>query len=368
MSALTTEKLLATDWRQLEGDPFEDFLAAVFDALGYSVEKVGAKARGGQGDHGVDLLVSAHELRVAVQAKGWPAGGQVGVEAVRAVNAGRQYYGCTAGWVVTNSTFGPFARQEAAALRCRLVDRARMPALIQGQVLPPYPSQRECLCPCCGAALLAPTRPAGSPLRCPTCSRPFKAPAFALSPEGRFRRGQRLVQEGDLAAGYSLLRELCQTHPWYQPPLLFCAEAYLERGRFRSALELYRRAVRLGPCPPDVYGRAAESACESGDFAEAGRLLDLAEQHVRRRRFTAKMWISRARVAAQQGQKDAAILHLRRAVRSGETDPARYETDRLLTPLFLEKRFQRLVGRLRRRQQPRPTPGAAPARALTGPT
>ena len=41
----TIEQLLTSNWQLLEGTPFENFLAQVFDALGYWVEKKGAQTR-----------------------------------------------------------------------------------------------------------------------------------------------------------------------------------------------------------------------------------------------------------------------------------------------------------------------------------
>src|SRR5204863_7860543 len=109
MGTPTIEQLLTSNWQLLEGTPFENFLAQVFDALGYWVEKKGAQTRRTQGDHGVDLLISAGRSRLAIQAKGLPSGGQAGVDAVRAVHCAKQYYGCTACVVVTNSTFSSAA-------------------------------------------------------------------------------------------------------------------------------------------------------------------------------------------------------------------------------------------------------------------
>src|SRR5947209_435821 len=103
MTPLTrVDRLLASGWQKLEGTPFEQFLAQVFDSLGYAVTANGAQANRSLGDHGVDLLVSAGHSRYAVQAKGFPSGNQVGVDAVRAANSGKQYFGCKACLVVTN--------------------------------------------------------------------------------------------------------------------------------------------------------------------------------------------------------------------------------------------------------------------------
>ncbi|HEV3259728.1 MAG TPA: hypothetical protein VG013_22865 [Gemmataceae bacterium] len=95
------------------------------------------------------------------------------------------------------------------------------------------------------------------------------------------------------------------------------------------------------------YANAAHAACESGEFVEASRWLGLAEKEVGRPRFSSEMWVTCGRVAAQLGDSRAALMHLRRAVKAGATDPARYENDRLLLPLRRERGFQRLLNRLR---------------------
>jgi tetratricopeptide (TPR) repeat protein len=338
MGTPTIGQLLERNWQELAGTPFENFLAQVFDALGYSVVKTGAQTRRTQGDHGVDLLISSGRDRFAIQTKGQPSGSRVRVDAVRDVCSAVKYYKWKAGLdfkaslVVTNSTFNRFAVDEAKSQACRLVDRRRMPDLIQGKVLPLYPSQKH----------LSPAEVLGT----------------TLSPEERFRQGRQLVEEGDLAEGYALIKELCRTHPLFQAPLLFCAEKYLELGLFPNALKLYQKAIPLGGCDRILYARAAHSACEIRNFAEARRLLDLAEEHVRKSNFTPEMWITYARVAAQQAQSQEALQYLRNAIKAAtdsvqyEKDPLLvplYEKDRLLGPLFRERGFTRLMAQLRSR-------------------
>jgi tetratricopeptide (TPR) repeat protein len=175
-------------------------------------------------------------------------------------------------------------------------------------------------------------RLSGKSARCPSCSEGFVAPQITFSPEGRFQRGRQLVQQGDLEGGYALINQLCRTHPLFQSPLLFYAESFFQRGRFPEALKFYRKAIQLGRCDQIDYANAAHAACESREFVEARRLLGLAEKHVGRSHFTAEMRITSGRVAAQLGDTKVALQHLRRAVRAGATDPAKYENDRLLIP------------------------------------
>jgi hypothetical protein len=356
MSAPTIDHLLASDWQTLEGTPFENFLAQVFDALGYWVERKGAQTRRTQGDHGVDLLVSAGSSRIAVQAKGLPSGGQAGVDAVRAVHCAKQYYGCKACVAITNSTFSSAAKDEAARFACRLVDRHRLPYLIRGEVLPFYPAQGAARCPHCQKGMSFASRFCGAPTRCPSCSRGCVLPRITFSPAARFEQARQLLEAGDLASGYALINELCRTHPWYQGPPLLYATSFYQLRRFPEALKFYRKAIRLGDCDLLTYARAAHAACESGGFAEARRLLEVAESQFRKADFTAEVWITWGRVEAQQSNPTAALKHLRRAIRMGAADPARYENDLLLIPLREEQGFLRLLARLqkpdgRRREQ-----------------
>jgi hypothetical protein len=356
------DRLLASNWQELEGTAFENFLAQVFDALGYAVEKKGAHGQKRRGDHGVDLLVSAGRSRFAVQAKGYPSGGQVGVDAVRDVNAGKQYFRCDASLVVTNSTFSSSAKDEARSFRCRLVDKHRMPYLIRGQVLALYPGEGAAQCPHCRRVVSFSARLCGQVAQCPSCSGKFTVPWVTFSPEERFQLGRRLVDQGDLEEGYALINQLCRTHPRFQSPLLFYAETFFEALRFPEALKFYRKAMQLGSCRPMVYANAAHAACQNREFGEARRLLDLAEKDVGRSNFTAAMWVSRGRAAAQLGDGEAALKHLRFAVNAGETDPARYENDPLLNPLRRARGFEQLMNRLRRRKRADSGASSKPAR------
>src|SRR5262249_6844319 len=155
----------------------------------------------------------------------------------------------------------------------------------------------------------------------------------------------------DLEDGYALINQLRRTHPLFQSPLLFYAETFFGARRFLEALKFYRKAMQLGSCRPIVYANAAHAACQNREFVEALRLLDLAEEDVGRPNFTAAMWVSRARAAAQLADSGAALRHLDRAVKAGATDPAEYENDPLLILLRRERGFEKLMNRLRRRKQ-----------------
>jgi HJR/Mrr/RecB family endonuclease len=121
-------QLLHTDWRSLRGVPFEDFLANVFDELGYVVTKTKTT-----GDQGVDLILIGKGRKIAVQAKGYTEA--VGNKSVQEVFAGMTYYKCDACVTVTNSTFTKGAIDLAGSVNCRLIDSSKIPDLIQGHIL-----------------------------------------------------------------------------------------------------------------------------------------------------------------------------------------------------------------------------------------
>jgi hypothetical protein len=120
-------QLIHTDWRSMRGTAFEDFLARVFEALGYQVKRTKAS-----GDQGVDLIVTGNGRRIAVQAKGYSE--SVGNHAVMEIVAGMTFYQCDCCVVITNSHFTSGAVALARANKCRLIDGSQIPDLIEGRV------------------------------------------------------------------------------------------------------------------------------------------------------------------------------------------------------------------------------------------
>jgi hypothetical protein len=129
-------KLLHTDWRSLRGIPFEEFVASVFESLGYSVEMTKAS-----GDQGLDLIVTGHGWRLGVQCKGFVA--SVGNRSVQEAYTGKTFYRCSECMVVTNSAFTRGAIDVAGRVGCRLVDEAKIPALIKGAIVRPLSGTAE---------------------------------------------------------------------------------------------------------------------------------------------------------------------------------------------------------------------------------
>lgn len=121
------DQLAQRNWRAMRGPDFEQFMREVFKTLGYQVQVTGAS-----GDQGVDLIVTLHGRRIAIQLKGYL--NSVGNSAVQEAYAGMTYYGCHACVVITNSVFTSSAKELAARVGCALIDEEIMPALIMGQV------------------------------------------------------------------------------------------------------------------------------------------------------------------------------------------------------------------------------------------
>jgi restriction system protein len=79
--------------RTMGGPRFEFLVADLFRAMGHRVTMLG-----GPGDQGVDLVVSYHGERVAVQCKNYKRA--VGNKPVQEVFAGARHHGCQQAWVV----------------------------------------------------------------------------------------------------------------------------------------------------------------------------------------------------------------------------------------------------------------------------
>lgn len=101
------------------GARFERELARMFRRLGYRV-----RLTPGSNDHGADLILRRGRKRIAVQAKCYAK--PVGNAAVQEAFAAQAFYECSDAWVVTNSTFTPAAREQAAPCKVRLVDGAAL--------------------------------------------------------------------------------------------------------------------------------------------------------------------------------------------------------------------------------------------------
>lgn len=110
---------------QMDGIQFEHFIASLLERLGYE----GVDVTAGSHDQGVDVLAERDGVRFAFQCKNYDS--NLGNTAVQEVVAGREYYHCHVGVVVTNSYFTDSAAELAAANRVILWDREHLARLIE---------------------------------------------------------------------------------------------------------------------------------------------------------------------------------------------------------------------------------------------
>ena len=101
----------------MNGYEFEHFCAKVLQMNGFSDINI-TKA---SGDQGVDIIAIKEGRRYAIQCKRYSS--NVGNKAVQEVIAGRQYYNCSIGIVMTNSYFTQSAKELASRTNIILWDR-----------------------------------------------------------------------------------------------------------------------------------------------------------------------------------------------------------------------------------------------------
>ena len=101
----------------MEGHEFEYFCAELLQEHGFCDVRVTK----GSGDYGVDILAEKDGVSYAVQCKAYAS--PVGVKAVQEAYAGRDYYDCMVGAVLTNQYFTKPAVEAAKKLKILLWDR-----------------------------------------------------------------------------------------------------------------------------------------------------------------------------------------------------------------------------------------------------
>ncbi len=101
----------------MDGHEFEYFCAELLQKNGFSNVKVTP----GSGDQGVDILAEKLGIKYAIQCKNYISA--LGNTPVQEVFAGKQFYNCHVGVVLTNSTFTPGAKNLAEATGVLLWDR-----------------------------------------------------------------------------------------------------------------------------------------------------------------------------------------------------------------------------------------------------
>lgn len=105
------------EWDDMEGHEFEYFCADLLRRRGFK-EVVVTKS---SGDFGIDILAERDGISYGIQCKNYSA--PIGVKAVQEVYAGRDYYDCMVGVVMSNQYFTGPAVEAAKKLKIVLWDR-----------------------------------------------------------------------------------------------------------------------------------------------------------------------------------------------------------------------------------------------------
>ena len=108
----------------MEGHDFEYFCAGLLMKNGFTNVNVTP----GSGDQGVDILAEKFGVRYAIQCKNYAS--KLGNTPIQEVNAGKMFYKCDIGVVLTNSTFTPAAIELANSTNTRLWDRTELQRLM----------------------------------------------------------------------------------------------------------------------------------------------------------------------------------------------------------------------------------------------
>ncbi len=109
----------------MEGHDFEYFCAELLRKRGFQEVEVTK----GSGDYGIDILAEKDGITYAIQCKCYAA--QVGVKAVQEAYAGRDYYDCMVGAVLTNQYFTTPAVEAAKKLKILLWDRGYLETMME---------------------------------------------------------------------------------------------------------------------------------------------------------------------------------------------------------------------------------------------
>ncbi len=105
----------------MTGVQFENRLQSLFVSMGYLVQSTPAS-----GDQGLDLILKRDGKRIGVQVKRYSPDQNVGNSAVQEVFAGKLFYDCDEGWVISNCKFTDSAKALAKKAGIHLIDREQL--------------------------------------------------------------------------------------------------------------------------------------------------------------------------------------------------------------------------------------------------
>ena len=113
------------EWDDMEGHEFEHFCADLLRRRGFK-EVIVTK---GSGDFGIDILAERDGISYGIQCKNYSA--PIGVKAVQEVYAGRDYYDCMVGVVMSNQYFTGPAVEADKKLKIVLWDRGYIEEMLE---------------------------------------------------------------------------------------------------------------------------------------------------------------------------------------------------------------------------------------------
>ena len=108
------------DFDSMEGHEFEYWCASLLKQNGFE----GVKVTQGSGDQGVDIIAEKDDIKYAIQCKCYSS--DLGNTPVQEVCAGKAFYHCQIGVVMTNRYFTQSAQELAQATGTLLWDRDRI--------------------------------------------------------------------------------------------------------------------------------------------------------------------------------------------------------------------------------------------------
>ena len=109
----------------MNGHEFEYFCAGILKENGFSNVRVTP----GSGDQGVDILATKDGIKYAIQCKNYAS--SLGNTPIQEVHAGKAFYNCHVGVVMTNSIFTTGAKELAKATGVLLWDRTTLQKMIE---------------------------------------------------------------------------------------------------------------------------------------------------------------------------------------------------------------------------------------------
>lgn len=109
----------------MDGHEFEYYCANILKRNGFTNVSVTQ----GSGDQGVDILATKEDVKYAIQCKNYAT--PLGNKPIQEVTAGKMFYNCHVGVVLTNSTFTHNAQELAKATGVLLWDREILREMIE---------------------------------------------------------------------------------------------------------------------------------------------------------------------------------------------------------------------------------------------